>query len=156
MVKSLAEAALRGGGLVTKATDPVILPQPFVAPTDFAAQYPQPLDPTEILTLCEEITTWRVLPEVVTDYQADQWREMTSLDFTGDGSTFEGFFLPGECPEEYTHDGENKTITRRYLGAKKSLTNEEIRHSIAVARIQGLGISQLSTQLDGVTQVIGN
>src|SRR5690606_18173317 len=57
--------------------------------------------------------------------------------------------------EEYTHDGENKTITRRYIGAKKSLTNEEIRHSIAVSRINGLGISQLSTQLGGVQQVIG-
>ena len=49
MVKSLASK------MVTKATDPVITPQPYVAPTDFAAQYPQPLDPTEILTLCEEI-----------------------------------------------------------------------------------------------------
>ncbi len=43
-----------------------------MAPTDFAAQYPQPLDPTEILTLCEEISMWKALPEVVTDYQADQ------------------------------------------------------------------------------------
>ncbi len=80
---------------------------------------------------------------------------MTSLDFSGDGLTYEGFFLPGACPEEYTHDGANKSITRRYIGGKKSLTNEEIRHAIAVSRIQGLGISQLSTQLDGVTQVIG-
>lgn len=157
MIKSMAAQALASGlgGLVTKATDPVILPQPYVSPTDFAAQYPQPLDPTEILTLCEEISAWRVLPEVVTDYQADQWREMTSLDFTGDGLTYQGFFDPGACPEEYTHDGENKTITRRYLGAKKSLTNEEIRHSMAVSRIQGLGISAITDQLNGKTQVIG-
>ena len=33
-------------GLVTKATDPVILPMPYVTPSDFSAQYPQPLDPT--------------------------------------------------------------------------------------------------------------
>lgn len=39
VVKSMAEQALRSQ-LVEKATDPVILPQPFVAPTDFAAQYP--------------------------------------------------------------------------------------------------------------------
>jgi len=89
----------------------------------------------------------------VTDYQADLWREMTTLDFSGDGATYQGFFDPGSCPEEYTHDGSNKSQTRRYIGGKKSLTNEEIRHSIAVARIQGLGISQLSTQLDGVNSI---
>lgn len=98
---------------------------------------------------------WKALPEVVTDYQADSWREMTSLAFSGDGLTYEGFFPPGACPEEYTHDGSNKTITRRYIGAKKSLTNEEIRHSIAVSRINGLGISQLSTQFGGIQQVVG-
>ena len=70
-------------------------------------------------------------------------------------SLYEGFFDAGSCPEEYTHNGAPLSIVRKYLGAKKSLTNEEIRHSIAVARIQGLGISQLSTQLDGVTQVMG-
>ncbi len=74
LVRSMAAQVLKSGmsGLVEKATDPVILPQPYVTPTDFSAQYPQPLDPTEILTLCEEITAWRVLPEVVTDYQADR------------------------------------------------------------------------------------
>lgn len=51
-----------GSGLVQKATDPVILPQPYVTPTDFSGQYPQPLDPTEILTLCEEINVWKTLP----------------------------------------------------------------------------------------------
>jgi hypothetical protein len=68
LVHRLVGEALKSGvgGLVQKATDPVILPQPFVAPTDFNAQYPQPLDPTEILTLCEEISTWKALPEVVT------------------------------------------------------------------------------------------
>ncbi len=74
LVRSMAAQVLKSGmsGLVEKATDPVILPQPYVTPADFSAQYPQPLDPTEILTLCEEITAWRVLPEVVTDYQADR------------------------------------------------------------------------------------
>lgn len=159
LVRQLSAATLKstagGRAMVTKATDPVISPQPYESPIDFGGQYPQPLDPTEILTMCEEITVWKTLPEVVTDYSADQWREMNSLAFTGDGLTYEGFFLPGACPEEYTHDGENITITRRYLGAKKSLTNEEIRHSIAVSRIQGLGISQISTQLDGIQQIIG-
>jgi len=157
-VRSVAAEAVRssGGRLVTKATDPVILPQPYVSPVDFAAQYPQPLDPTEILTLCEEITVWTSLPEVVTDYNADLWREMTTLDFAaGDGLTYQGFFDPGSCPEEYTHNGSNRSVTRKFVGGKKSLTNEEIRHSIAVSRIQGLGIGAISTQLDGVTQVVG-
>ena len=159
LVRMLSEQALKsqvgGQGLVTKATDPLILPQPYVSPTDFTSQYPVPLDPTEILVLCEEISVWKALPEVVTDYSADQWREMNALAFTGDGLVYAGFFAPGACPEEYTHDGTTKSVTRRYLGAKKSLTNEEIRHSIAVARMPGLGISNLSTQIDGVTQVLG-
>ena len=41
---------------VGRATDPNILPQPYVTPGDFAAQFPQPLDTTEILAMCEEIT----------------------------------------------------------------------------------------------------
>ena len=43
LVKSMAEQVLKSGlagNLITKATDPVILPQPYVAPTDFAGQYP--------------------------------------------------------------------------------------------------------------------
>ena len=88
LVASAQQAGLVGKGLVTKATDPVISPQPYVAPVDFGGQYPIPLDPTEILTLCEEITVWRTLPEVVNDYSTDQWREMTSLDFSGDGLTY--------------------------------------------------------------------
>ncbi len=50
LVRSMAAQVLKSGmsGLVEKATDPVILPQPYVTPTDFSAQYPQPLDPTEI------------------------------------------------------------------------------------------------------------
>jgi len=45
--------------LEQRATDPVILPQPYVKPGDFTAQYPQPLDPTEILTMCEEVGLFR-------------------------------------------------------------------------------------------------
>lgn len=58
LVRSLTAQALQNKSLVLKATDPVISPQPYVSPVDFTAQYPQPLDPTEILTLCEEVTTW--------------------------------------------------------------------------------------------------
>ena len=127
-------------------TDPVVLLQPYVAPADFAAQYPQPLDPTEVLTLCEEITVYQALPEVVTPYNADSWREMDTLAFTGAGVANQGFFLKGGCPDTYTHDGDNKTITRMYIGGQKTLAYEDIKHSLAVASIEGLGIGAISTQ----------
>jgi len=127
-------------------TDPVVLLQPYTQPADFTAQYPQPLDPTEILTLCEEINVWQTLPEVVTPTNADSWREMDELAFTGAGVAGEGFFLKGSCPDTYTHDGDNQSVTRMYLGAQKTLSYEDIKHSLAVASIQGLGISAISTQ----------
>ena len=48
--------------MVARATDPVISPA-YAVPGDFAAQYPTPLDPTEIIAMCEEITLWQALPE---------------------------------------------------------------------------------------------
>jgi len=127
-------------------TDPVVLLQPYSQPADFTAEYPQPLDPTEILTLCEEITTYQALPEVVTDTNADQWREMTGLDFTGAGVANDGFFLKGGCPDPHARTGENLSITRMYIGDQATLTYEDIKHSLAVAQIRGLGISAISTQ----------
>lgn len=127
-------------------TDPVVLLQPYVQPADFTAQYPQPLDPTEILTLCEEVDVFQALPEVVTPLNADSWREMDTLAFTGAGIANQGFFLKGGCPDTFTHDGDNQTKIRMYLGAQKTLSYEDIKHSLAVAAIQGLGISSISTQ----------
>lgn len=135
-------------------TDPNILPQPYVQPTQFTDQYPQPLDPTEILDMCEEITVWKTLPEVVTDYNADQWREMTSVSFDSTGETNHGFFTKGACPDEQIHEGENTSITRKYMGVYESITYEDLRHSIAVARARGLGISRLSLD-SGIETVIG-
>lgn len=134
-------------GLVEKTTtDPVVLLQPYSQPSDFTAQYPQPLDPTEILQLCEEIRVWEALPEVVTDTNADQWREMTALEMDATGQTNHGFFLKGGCPDTHTRSGTNQTITRMYLGDQATLTYEDIKHSMAVAGMQGLGISAISTQ----------
>lgn len=134
-------------GLVEKTvTDPVVLLQPYAQPSDFTAQYPQPLDPTEILQLCEEIRVYEALPEVVTDTNGDQWREMTALEMSGDGATNNGFFLKGGCPDTHTRSGTNQTITRMYLGDQATLTYEDIKHSMAVAGMQGLGISAISTQ----------
>lgn len=135
-------------------TDPNILPQPYVQPAQFTEQYPQPLDPTEILDMCEEITVWKTLPEVVTDYNADTWREMDSLSFDATGETNHGFFTKGSCPDEVTHEGANTTVTRRYIGAYESITYEDLRHSIAVAKTRGLGISRLSLD-SGMETVIG-
>lgn len=136
-------------------TDPVVLIQPYTQPVDFAGQYPQPLDPTEILTQCEEISVWRALPEVVTPFNADQWREMSSIDFaTATGLTNDGFFDKGGCPDRITASGSNRSVTRRYLGAQQSLAFEDIQHSAAVAAVNGLGISRLLTHTVGGPDII--
>lgn len=137
---------LGGGGsyqpeLVARTTDPVILPQPYAAPADFTAQYPQPLDPTEIIAMCEEVSLWQALPEEMTALNAVMWRELNSLAFTS-GSAYIAF-ATGECPEEYTHDGHNQTITLKNIGAKKSLAVNDIMHSAAVAGANWNGINRL-------------
>jgi hypothetical protein len=134
-----------GGGpeasFVGRATDPVILPQPYVTPTDFAAQFPQPLDTLEILAMCEEITTWSVLPELPTSLKSDLWRELNELAFTS-GSAYISF-ADGECPEEYTHDGSNTQVDLKNIGAKKTLSLSDIMHSSAVASANWNGINAL-------------
>lgn len=126
---------------VTKSTDPVILPQPYVQPTDFAAQYPTPLDTTEILRLCEEVTLLQAIPEERTALSSYTWREMTSLAFVS-GSNYLAF-ADGECPEEYTHGGENETVDIKNIGAKKTLSIRDIMHSTAVASAGWNGINTL-------------
>lgn len=148
--------SVAGEELIQKTvTDPVVLLQPYTAPGDFAAQYPQPLDPTEILTECEEINVWRSLEEVVTPFNADQWREMTDIDFaTATGLLNDGFFEKGGCPDRITASGNNISVTRRYIGAQQTLAFEDIQHSAAVAAIQGLGIRRLMTHTVGGPDVI--
>lgn len=154
VAKALSEEMKKGDLVEKTQTDPNILPQPYVQPTQFTAQYPQPLDPTEILDMCEEITVWKTLPEIVTDYNSDQWREMTSLSFDSTGETNHGFFTKGSCPDEQIHEGENTSVTRRFLGVYESISYEDLRHSIAVSRTRGLGISRLSLD-SGMETVIG-
>lgn len=120
-----------GGSFVSKATDPNILPQPYVQPADFAAQYPTPLDTTEILALCEEINLLRNIPDISTGLSHELWRELTSLAFTS-GSSYIAF-ADGACPEEYTHNGGNQTVDIKNIGAKKTLSIRDIKHSTAVA-----------------------
>lgn len=123
---------------VARATDPVV--SNVGTPADFAAQFPTPLDPTEVLTLCEEVALLQAIPEKRTGLKTELWREMTSLAFTS-GSAYIGF-ADGACPEEYTHDGSNTSIDLKNIGAKKSLTVSDIMHSAAVVQ-GGMGIQAL-------------
>lgn len=125
--------------LVTRATDPVV--SNVGTPTDFAAQFPTPLDPTELLRLAEEVNLYRYIPVKRTMLQAETWREMTSLVYTS-GTTWIAF-ADGACPEEYTHDGTNQTITLKNVGAKKSLTISDIMHSAAIAALPMGAINRL-------------
>lgn len=126
---------------VARATDPNILPQPYSSPGDFAAQYPTPLDVTEIIAMCEEVTAWQAIPSEQTSLKAYTWRELNSLAFTTGSSLIA--FADGECPEEYSHDGTNTTITLKNIGAKKSLSESDIMHSAAVAAANWNGINRL-------------
>jgi hypothetical protein len=130
-----------GEAFEARATDPTILPQPYVTPTDFDAQYPTPLDPNEIIAMCEEVTALQALPELNTALKQETWRELNSLAFTS-GSAYISF-ADGECPEEYTHDGSNTTVDLKNLGAKKSLSISDIMHSAAVAAANWNGINRL-------------
>ena len=130
-----------GNAFVSRTTDPLILPQPYASPADFAAQYPTPLDTTELVAMCEEISLWQAIPELTTGLQQETWRELNSLAFTS-GSAYISF-ADGECPEEYTHDGTNTTVTLKNIGAKKSLSLSDIMHSAAVAAAGWNGINRL-------------
>ena len=146
-ILNLGEDAATEPSFVEKTTDPVILPQPYAQPADFAAQYPTPLDVVEIMDLCEEVSMLRAIPEQQTSLSSYTWREMTSLAFTS-GSAYIAF-ADGECPEEYTHDGANTTVDIKNLGAKKTLSERDIKHSMAVAAANWHGINRLVAPFPG-------
>ena len=131
-------------GVVQRANDPIMSPQP-ATPIDFAAQFPQPLDTTELIVMCEELGLWKSIPERPTSLKAETWRELNELAFSS-GSSYISF-ADGGCPEEYYHDGDNSTITLKNIGAHKSLTLSDILHSAAVSSMsigaQGVGINRL-------------
>lgn len=138
-VLNLGTDAGQEKSFVSRATDPVV--SNVGTPIDFAAQYPQPLNTEELIAMCEEVTTWRDLPVKRTSLQSETWRELNELAFTS-GSSYISF-ADGACPEEYYHDGDNTTVTTKWLGAKKSLTISDIMHSSAVAAAGWNGINQL-------------
>ena len=127
----MAEVILNLGegdpAFVSRATDPVS--PNSSTPGDFAAQFPTPLDTTELVTMCEELSAWRTIPEVRTGLKVYTWRDLTSLAFTTSGSLIG--FADGACPEVYTHDGANGSVTLKNLGAYKALTISDIMHSVA-------------------------
>src|SRR3990172_558691 len=127
-----------GEPVVQRATDPVVTN--IATPIDFAAQFPTPLDPTEVIAMCEEINLLNAIPERPTGLKEEFWRELNELAFTS-GSAYIAF-ADGACPEEYYHDGDNPTVTLKNLGAKKSLTISDIIHSQAVT-MGGSGIRAL-------------
>src|SRR5512138_640378 len=131
-------------GVVQRANDPVMSPQAST-PIDFAAQFPQPLDTTELVVMCEELGLWKALPERSTSLKAETWRELNELAFAS-GSSYISF-ADGGCPEEFYHDGDNTTTTLKNIGAHKSLTLSDILHSAAVSSMSvgaaGVGINRL-------------
>lgn len=132
-----------GKPFVSKATDPVMAN--VATPGDFTGQYPQPLDPTEILAMCEEITAWQAIPEHRTSLKQELWREISSLSMYS-GTTADPnqiAFTDGACPEEYAHSGSNSYVDLKNIGAKKSLTLSDIMHSAAVAASNWSGINTL-------------
>lgn len=135
----LGNAADLDSAIVQRATDPVV--SNVGTPIDFSAQYPTPLNTEELISMCEEISTWRGLPEKRTSLREETWRELNELAFTS-GSSYISF-ADGACPEEYYHDGDNQTVTTKWIGAKKSLTVSDIMHSAAVAAADWNGINQL-------------
>lgn len=117
-----------GGGpaFTERSTDPVITN--VATPGDFAAQFPTPVDTTELVVMCEEVNVYRTIPEYPTSLKTYIHRELNELAFTS-GSAYISF-SDGDCPEEYRHDGDNLTVDLKNIGAKKSLTLSDILHSI--------------------------
>ncbi len=135
----VADMANPGAAFVQRATDPVVTN--VATPIDFAAQFPTPLDPTEVIAMCEEVNLLNSIPERRTGLQQEIWRELNELAFTS-GSAYVAF-ADGACPEEYYHDGDNTTVNLKNIGAKKSLTISDILHSRAVI-MGGSGIEALN------------
>jgi hypothetical protein len=123
------------GAFIQRATDPV---NPgYVLPTDFAAQFPQPLDTTEIIAMCEEVTILKYLPEKITGLKGESWRELNELAFLSGTAAIS--FADGDCPEGFSHDGDDTTINKKNIGTKKVLGVSDILHSLA-SQAAGYGI----------------
>lgn len=144
-VLNFGDQGAPNGAFVARVADPNIVPQPYAAPADFAAQYPNLLDPLEIIAMCEEVTLWQAIPEIENGLNTETWRELNSLAFTSGSAAIA--FATGECPSEYTHDGANTAVAHKNIGAKKSLAQTDIKHSLTLA---GLPMGAISQILGGI------
>jgi hypothetical protein len=108
----------------------------------------------EVVAMCEELSLYHSVPEEFTSLKEYTWRELNSLAFTS-GSTYISF-ADGACPEEYTHDGANTTVTLKNIGAKKSLTISDIMHSATIAAAGYNGINSLLGAQQASLGIAGN
>ena len=88
MSEEILDVTPEGGSFVNKATDPVV--SNVATPGDFTGQYPQHLDTTELISMCEEVNMYQTIPSESTMLKAEMWREMSALQFTS-GSTYIAF-----------------------------------------------------------------
>lgn len=121
--------------LIEKTADPVFSHTQPLTPQTFNMQYPQPLDPLEVMALCEEISAVRNIPIIYNPLKVELWMETTNLYM--DAGQY-AFFADGECPEEYTETGTYHTTNLKNYGVKKTLTLVDILHSGAIAGAGGI------------------
>lgn len=132
--------AIQRSVMALRASDPNIVPQPYVTPGDFAAEFATPLDTTELIVMCDETGLYRALPEITEDTKTELWREINELEFIS-GCNFIAFEAGG-CPEEFRHDGDNRFVDLKHIGVKKTLSESDIRHSMG-SIAAGYGIREL-------------
>jgi len=142
LILNLGEGARAfDAGMVQRTVADPISPNASL-PGDFAAQYPTPLDTTELVTMCEEISLLQYIPEIQTALKEETYREMDEMAFTSGSSAIA--FADYNCPEPYEHDGSNTTVSLKNIGAYKALGLSDIRHSQAVAAANWNGINTLN------------
>lgn len=137
----IQDMANPGAAFVERQSDPNISPA-YSTPSDFAAQWATPLDPTEVIAMAEEVSAYKFIPQMSGMLKEETWRELTSLAFTS-GSAYVSF-ADGTCPEEYSHGGSNTTVTLKTQGAKRSLGISDIMHSQFVASLPMGGINNMT------------
>jgi len=133
--EALNEAVRRSIAELQRASDPLI--PSFDTPGDFLDEFPVPLDTSELITLCDETTLWRSLPEEVNDSLTVQKREITQLEFASGSASIA--FPKGECPEDFVHDGANRSWDKKHIGVSKNLSESDILASrFSIARGYGM------------------
>lgn len=134
------KAVVRAVTMELRDTDPNIWPSPPVTPGDFLLEFGVPIDPTELIVLCEELGLYTALPEITNGSAVEIYRQIDQLEFASGCDSCA--FPKGECPEDMVHDTDILATTKRHIGVKKTLSESDIRHSIA-GIAGGMGVNQL-------------